>query len=226
MKMKISYKKVGKSVQSDYFCNMKIKTLATALCVAALITSCKSEHKSQYNTYEEQYEDLLPYGVTDTINGEKVSKECALMNNDLERLLNRVERVKSPDMLMLLRKDFEHTLDSLTIGSDNLATEEKTVINHLCDSIRTSYAQVCKQYEIPADGVIDNLKRCINRVNQAGTVTQLYTFMDNRRGMLRNLDYIHLCVESNSKKIPEVKRLAQQLKTTLEAKKKQYKIDD
>lgn len=226
MKMKISYKKVGKSVQSDYFCNMKIKIFATALIVAALIISCNSEHKNQYNSFEEEQEDLLPYGVTDTINGEKVSKECALMNSDLEWLLRKVERVKSPDMLMLVRKDFEHTLDSLTIGSGNLVSEERTVINNICDSIRIAYAQACEEYEIPAEGVIDNLKHCITRVDQAKNSMQLELFIESRRGMLRNLDYIHLCVESKSKKIPEVKRLAQQLKSSLETKKKQFNIKD
>lgn len=224
MKMKIYLKKVAKSVQSDYFCTMKRKIFAAAIIVAAFITSCNTDRKTQSYAFEEPEQEGLPYGVSDTINGKAVSDQCAIMNFDLESLLRRVQAVKSPDMLMMVKADFEHTLDSLTTGSNDLPSEEQEVINSLRTSIITSYKEVCREYEIAPEGVIENLNHCIQRVNNAKSRNDLVRFMDVRSGMLSNLDIIHLCVESRSNRIPEVKRLAQKLKTNLEAKKRQFNL--
>lgn len=224
MKMKIYHKKVAKSAQSDYFCSMKTKIIAIVFISAAILTSCNTDSKKQKYGFPETEQEGLPYGVTDTINGTAVSDQCAIMNHDLESLLRRVEAVKSPDMLMMVKADFEKTLDSLTIGSGNMPAEEQAVIDSLRTSIISAYKDVCREYEIAPEGVIDNLNHCIQRVNNAKSRDDLIRFMDVRRGMLSNLDIIHLCVESSSNRIPEVKRLAQQLKTNLEAKKRQFNL--
>lgn len=204
-----------------------LKTIIIAsLMGGAVVVGCQSGDKQNSTPYEaEEFEEpLLPYGATDTIDGVKVSPECAIINYNLEDLLDRIERVKSPDMLMRLKSVYQHDIDSLTANLSGLAANEKDIIASQKVAIAEAYATACRQYEIPADGVIANLKYCIQDVNAAQSHKALEDFMRYRTGMLRNLDIIHLCVESRSTKIPEVKRLAAQLQHDLDNKKKRYSV--
>lgn len=205
-----------------------LKTIIfTSLMGSAVIVGCQSGENKNTPTYQdiEIEEPELPYGASDTINGEKVSTDCALINYNLEELLDRVEGVRSPDMLMRLKADFEHDIDSLTSNTSMLASNEKDIIASQKQAIAAAYARVCREYEIPADGVIANLKYCIQELNGVQSQKDLNSFMDCRYGMLRGLDIIHLCVESRSTKIGEVKRLAAQLKHDLDNKKKRYSVE-
>ena len=192
----------------------------------AIMSGCKDETgKHGTDIQPEEDSNALPYGVTDTIDGEKVSTECAIINFNLERLHNEVERIASPSMLMTVKANLQHELDSLTIGTDLLDADEKATINDLRKTISAAYIAKCKEYEVPAEGVIDNLRRCIDIVRKARCDMDIIRFVETRRGMLMHLEEIHLCVESSSSKIGEVKRLAQELNTELERKKKQFGLE-
>lgn len=196
-----------------------------AFVSSILLIGCDSGKKhSNFDEYTEENEDLLPFGATDTIDGEKVSTECALVNFDFESLQRRVDNVKSPDMLMTLKVDFMHTLDSLTLNSKQLPSDEQAKINTIRETLLASYNKACRDYEIPADGVISNLKICLERVNKADSRQALVRFTEVRRGMLHNLENIHLCVESKSTRINEVKRLASQLREELNRKARHYDV--
>lgn len=203
-----------------------IRTILYIIAVSAVLSvSCNSEQKGGRYQAEEYDANALPYGATDTIDGEKVSNECAIINNDLERLKASLELISSPSMLMTAKVTYQHDLDSLSMGNDNLTPEEASIIKTLIKDIATTYEAKCKEYEIPAEGVIDNLRRCIDRVNKTNNSTELIRFMEARRGMLMDLDYIHLCVDSRSNRIDEVRKLAAQLKHDLDRKKRRFGVN-
>ncbi len=192
--------------------------------VGAILASCDSGKKGNGSPTEVEEEDptALPYGATDTIEGQAVSPDCAKLNFDIERLQNRIDCVQSPNMLMRVKADFEHIRDSLCSCTSGLPSNEKELITAAVAHLNTTFKAACHEYEIPADGVISNLKNCIEQISRAQNSTQFYQVTDCRRGMLRSLDIIHLCVESNSSQIPEVKRLAAQLKNVYEQQLQRY----
>lgn len=204
--------------------SFKATIIISVLCFIGLYSCDSNTHQNNSNTIDEEIENALPFGVNDTIEGEKVSNDCALLNHEFEYLQRRVENVKSPDMLMRVKKDFNHILDSLTSCSELLSQEEKSTINEIRATILASYGQACKNYEIPADGVISNLTSCIDQLNEAHSRQEIVRFTECRRGTIRDLDYIHLCVESKSTKINEVKRLAAILKEEVNREAKRYNI--
>lgn len=204
-----------------------IKTIIlTSIVGASILTSCDN-NKSQNvaSQFEEEEIEALPFGASDTINGEVVSIKCATVNFDFELLQRRIENVKSPDMLMSMKAEFQRTLDSLTNNSNALSADEKAIIDEQRSNILAAYKKTCREYEIPADGVISNLQSCISRLNNANSREDVEKFIDSRRSMLSNLNIIHLCVESNSSKIGEVKRLASQLREELNRKTRHYNIN-
>lgn len=204
-----------------------IKIIIAAIASMAIVASCENGNKS-YNAptlAEEEEEEALPFGASDTINGERVSVKCATVNFDFELLQRRIENVKSPDMLMRLKVDYQSTLDSLTMLSENLSAEEKEMLNPIKAEIAESYKKACREYEIPADGVISNLSHCLEQMNSANTREEVARLVDTRSSLLQNLNNIHLCVESNSSRIGEVKRLASQLREEVSRKTRHYNID-
>lgn len=202
-------------------------TLSSLIITGILFVSCSSNPKGNSSAYEQYYEEeeQLPYGVSDTINGEKVSYECAMTNFELEGLQERIEAVKSPDMLMHLKARFQHDIDSLTQIASAYTSNEQAIIASDCSRLKVAYEKACRAYEIPAEGVIANLNDCIKTVQKAKTDIELYRFINCRVGMLNNLDIIHLCVESRSTRIKEVQSLAHKLKTELYNKKKKLNIE-
>jgi len=195
--------------------------------VGIALASCDSGNKrsSIPTEYDEEDETALPYGATDTIEGEAVSTDCAKINFELERLQSRIDNVQSPDMLMYVKADFERLRDSLTLGTNGLAANEKEIITSACNKLNSSYEEVCRKYEIPADGVISNLNNCIQQIGRAQNRSQFMQVTDCRRGMLRHLDIIHLCVESKSSRLGEVKRLAAQLQKEYDQQKRRFGVN-
>lgn len=191
-----------------------------------LMFSCTSNSSNTSAVYDEAEDsEALPYGATDTIQGEVVSIECATVNFDFERLLNRVNRIASPYMLMDVKATFQHDIDSLSAIASNLPAEENKLLQPTIEEIKSEYKSKCREYEIPADGVISNLNSCISQLRQVQNRQQLESFIDLQWSVVRSLDILHLCVESRSPRISEVKRLASQLQSELDSKKKKYGIN-
>lgn len=197
--------------------------LYALLLVLLMLSGCKNEKRPNYS-YDvvEEEEDALPYGATDTIDGIKVSTDCAIINFEHELLQGKVENIASPSMLTRVKACFQHYMDSLSVGIESLPAEEAAMINATRAHITDIYRSKCRQYEVPAESVIGNLRSCINQVNGMHTKGELARFLDVRGGMLSEIDDIHLCIESSSNRIDEARRLAAQLKHDVDKKKKQF----
>jgi len=195
---------------------------------ALVMAACNSGHKSTPNNgYTDADEaDALPYGVTDTIDGRKVTADCAVSAAALQDLRIEAEQLASPSMLMNFRARYEGRLAEALSGTENLTDDEMRIINLQKDSLETTLRKQCKELAVPAEGVIQNLQNCIGMVGRAKNRQQLIMLIESRRGVLQQLDDIHLCVEEHSTRISEVKRLAKQLKNDLERKKSQFGIEE
>lgn len=172
----------------------------------------------EYPTYEELMRDSIA-------EKEQVGEACATTCSKLQQLVEELQNVQSPDALIKAKKQYLTVTASFNSDLNQLSEEEKKVATNYKTEADDIYQKVCQAYEVPANGVIENLNNLLKRIDGVKTKQELYRFQDCRLGMLRGLDDIHLCVEHNSRQIPEVRRLAQSLKSKYQAKKQEFGIE-
>lgn len=212
----------------------KIQSLLLLSIVAASVTmsvySCKEKDDKLPGGYVEEAEPFNEFEelaelAGDSVDGVKVSKECAVTCYRIEQVSDRLDFVKSPDGLTRAKRDFQKNLEEATADMNTLSGEEKAIAIKHEQELKAQYERMCREYEVPPIGVIVNLTDLIEEIDKVHNRAEFDRFQEYRVGMLENLDNIHLCVEHNSNRINEVKRLAQTLKSKYEAKKKELGIN-
>lgn len=217
--------------QSSLFFNNRTTLLCCILTFMSiqLLCSCNSKDKdglpadvadgeSAYPTAEEMLRDSIA-------KKEDVSNECASICQRMIQTEEMLSSVKSPDALISAKKEYLNLTSSINKELSSISKEDKKVATAYKANLDKAYNAACKEYEIPANGVISNLNNLIRRIDKIHTQSEFFRFQDVRIGMLRKLDDLHLCVEHNSTSIAEVKRLAQTLKSKYESKKKELGIE-
>ena len=200
------------------------KTLPYLLAVLVLMmASCEEkQNKNTGNTYLEEYEkaptweELLADSIVEK---EHVGKECAVICNNFDIATSRLTEVLSPEGLISAKKQYILAIETLQRDINGLNSQEKSHVQSHKAAADDAYRKACQTYEVPASGIIANLNDMKKGIDKVKSNQDMYRFEDCRLGVLRNLDYIYLCVEQNSKSIPEVKQLAQTLKSKYESKK-------
>ena len=197
------------------------------LVLLCIIASCNSGHPSGSTYNQEVLDDdsALPYGVTDTIGGEKVSVDCAIIHSALERMLYQAEQLASPSMLMTFRAKYDSRIAEAMEGFETLSSDEQGKLKATKDSIDIILRQQCRKLAVPATGVLQTLEDCIRQVKKANSKKDMLIFIGDWRSTIYSLDEIHLCIEEASPQIAKVKRLAKQLKDDIEKKKAMYGIE-
>lgn len=191
--------------------------------LAMAMTSCDEKKNGNINgdIYLEEYEkgptweELLADSIVER---EHVGKECAVICNNLDIARDRLTRVLSPDGLISAKKMYLVATNTLTNDMQGLTSQEKSLVQNYKAEADKVYQKACQEYEVPASGVIANLNDMIKGIDKVKTKQDMYRYEDCRLGVLRNLDNVYLCVEHNSKSIPEIKRLSQTLKSKYESK--------
>ena len=210
------------------------KFIPTLIIPISILVSCNSSspEKAKGEAINEEYERMeenMPTAESlayDSIaEKEHINTESAAICHEFSRLVNKLKDVKSPDGLISAKKDYAAGLTTLNGQMSTLNDNDKTAVLNYKKEAEAAYAQACKNYEIPASGVIANLNNLIRRIDQVKTKEELDRFQSSRLGMLHGLDDIYLCVEHNSPRIAEVKRLAQTLKSKYSAKRHEFGLE-
>ena len=203
--------------------NMKKSLPYLLVALVLTMTSCEEKQNGGMSgeTYLEEYEqtptweELLADSIVEK---EHVGKECAVICNNLDIATDRLTHVLSPEGLISAKKQYILATTNLSNDMQGLSGQEKSLVQTYKATADKAYRQACQEYEVPADGVIANLKDLIRDIDKVNTKQEMSRYEECRLGVLRNLDNVYLCVEQNSKSIPEVKRLAQTLKSKYESK--------
>lgn len=163
------------------------------------------------------------YVSPDTLNGEDVSHECAVVARTMEDLSYDLEHILSPSQLMMVKADYKSRIGLLESSIDGMkAGKEKDELIKRIGQLSTLYVQKCHGYEVEPNGVIQNLEYCIRELANVNSKDELSRFESCRNGLLRNLDKIHYCVPDNSSRIGEIRRLAKRLDSAYESTKKRF----
>lgn len=203
--------------------NLKKSLPYLLVALVLTMTSCEEKKNGGMSgeTYLEEYEqtptweELLADSIVEK---EHVGKECAVICNNLDIATDRLTHVLSPEGLISAKKQYILATTNLSNDMQGLSGQEKSLVQTYKATADKAYRQACQEYEVPADGVIANLKDLIRDIDKVNTKQEMSRYEECRLGVLRNLDNVYLCVEQNSKSIPEVKRLAQTLKSKYESK--------
>ena len=196
------------------------------LMAMILLSACEPTKKRDGSDVFNHDDDDFPTAeevIRDSIAEEKhISKESAVVCHNFEEIVTQLKNVNSPDALIIAKKAYAEALASL--NNSSIHQEDKAVLDSYKKEAEEAYQKACREYEIPASGVLANLKNLHERIDQVKTKPEFYRFQDCRRGMLNGLDDIHLCVQHDSKQIPEIRRLAQSLKSKYLAKKQELDV--
>lgn len=203
--------------------NLKKSLPYLLVALVLTMTSCEEKKNGGMSgeTYLEEYEqtptweELLADSIVEK---EHVGKECGVICNNLDIATDRLTHVLSPEGLISAKKQYILATTNLSNDMQGLSGQEKSLVQTYKATADKAYRQACQEYEVPADGVIANLKDLIRDIDKVNTKQEMSRYEECRLGVLRNLDNVYLCVEQNSKSIPEVKRLAQALKSKYESK--------
>ena len=156
---------------------------------------------------------------------EKVGNECAAICQRMEDAEYKLSSVKSPDALITAKKEYLTLVASLDKELSGISKDERGVANGYKAKLDRAYVAACREYEIPATGVVSNLNDLIRQLDNMHSKNEFVRFQNVRIGMLRKLDDLYLCVEQNSKSIAEVKRLSQALKNKYESKMQEFGVE-
>ncbi len=194
-----------------------------AICAACAFSSCdqKKEENPLLQLDENDFTGVKKY-FGDSIPSSNISRECAMVCHKIDKVAKEAAFVNNPSSLIEIKKQYLEELAQASSNISQLSDEEKAIAIEHKNEAEESYTKACRNYEVPASGVLANLKNLIDRIDKVSTKDELMRFQDCRIGMLNDLDHIYLCVESRSNAIPEVKRLAQVLKNKYEKKKQQF----
>ena len=200
-------------------------TLA-ALCFA--LAACTGNKTTMPDSQESDSGDFVEQAtpLTDTIAGVPVSTDGTALSRQLDDIAAELEAVKSPDMLMRAKSDCPEQLAGIVHELQLLSGEEKDVLQQKAADTQELYTRTCRAYEVEPEGIISNLQNLIAQLRKVNSREAFDGFCSGRYGVLRNLDRVHLSTHDNSPHINEIKRLARQLKSQVEAKKTELGVEN
>ncbi|MBQ9363954.1 MAG: hypothetical protein IJT97_11160 [Bacteroidaceae bacterium] len=193
-------------------------------CICILFAACQGKQAKSSESQKSDSDEFIEEDVfyNDTIEDKKVSQDCAAIAYNLDGIITQLEGVLSPSMLMKAKYDYLHQLPQVTSEVNQLPADEKAVMQKKMNRIRTLYNETCKTYEVEASGIISNLQNLINQIHKVNSKAAFDNYCSGRYGILNNLDIIHLSTHDNSPHINEIKRLAKELNSLLQAKKAEF----
>jgi hypothetical protein len=200
--------------------------LIFASLVCTFILGCNKSNKSS-DTQQDVSGDFVDtvLVINDSVDGEKVGQDCALLSQKLDDIASLLDEVKSPSMLMRAKADYATRLADVTAAIGQLSVAEQTLMKDKVAQLKEQYAETCKAYEVEPDGIIANLENLITNIQKIHTRADFENFCSGRYGVLNNLDKIHLSTHDNSASVAQIKRLARQLNQLYEGKKAELGID-
>ncbi len=196
------------------FSKMNFHKIAGAVLLLPLFLGCSTDKKSHSTIFgnedeekEEETIDEYEY-IEDSINGQEVRHNLAVIFTKIQEQQWGWENVKSPSMLATQRARWMDSKGKIEEMMEQLNDEERTPIDSLLNIVKELEQTQTKKFAVPAEGVLYNLKSCIKDIDKAKTLQEFNRFRNPRLGMLQSLETIHLCVDPNEREMGEVKRLA------------------
>lgn len=161
----------------------------------------------------------------DSVDGVAVSHRCSERYDYLHMLLTDVDYLSSPSMLMSFRVKHMTEIEDLRRGAECTEMEtraENDIINRETDALLQLYDRKSRELELPSQSVIATLQNFTAAVRSASSAAELNDFIEPRRGVLQEVEYIYLCIDQQTPEAGRVRTMANTFKKELEAKKNRF----
>lgn len=175
-----------------------------------------------YEDPDPNYYTLEETGGDSTLVGSAAYYEAAVK---VQNLKYEVDVIASPSMLQNIMPNISERLDECRSLTNSVSDEdEKQRLTSEIMSINNLFAQRCREYKMPAAGIIDNLLTVTYKVEQAKDAGDLKRIMEPRYGYFKNLSTLYMIVEEESK-VAEVRRLSKNLEQKFNQKKRLFGVE-
>lgn len=186
-----------------------------------LLLGCKGGHSGRdvpWGTADETDDDTTVYTLEET-GGDTLLVGSAAYHDQAaraEELLRTLEDVKSPDMLLHAMDKYDQLhLDPAALSD----ADEQARLRALSARLKAAYAQACRDYQLPALGILQTIANVRQRLERCSSSAAFYRIVDARRGYFRELPEVHRLVAEPSqrgvvqKKANELLKLYQEKET-------------
>lgn len=187
--------------------------------------SCKENSKREYpweveeNAYVDEDTTVFSIEETggDTLLVGSVSYHDAAER--AERMLNELQAVKSPDMLLAAMTAYD-IYKKETTNVLNLPQERERLAK-LQDEVDRAYSQACRDYMLPARGVLQTIQLVQQRLHNCHTSAEFNRLRDVRYAYFQSLPQLHrIVIEPNKRRV--VHQQALELQKLLDSKQAEF----
>lgn len=195
------------------------------LALPLLLLSCKEHTKREYpwGTEKESYidEDTSTYTLEET-GGDSLLTGSAPYHDAAERaerMLKKLQAVKSPDMLLEAMSEYDSYAKE-TVDDMRLPQEEERLAT-LRQEVEEAYSEACRNYMLPARGVLQTIQLVRQRLENCDTPAKFNRLMEVRYAYFQNLPQLHRVVAEPNKR-RTVHRQAMELQRLFSRKKSEF----
>ncbi len=147
------------------------------------------------------------------------------IDNNLLKVETNIEKINSPDKLIELKQVLQEELNKTHNAIMKISNEEEKInLEKRYNSLQSDYDNKIKAYLMPANGIIQNLHKQIDRLAQCKSKSDVMNILDTHYGFYKNLSQIHTIVEEKNRQ-PEVRELASKLQEIFTKTIDKYDID-
>jgi len=165
---------------------------------------------------EEACEDMLADSAPEGLAPQNLSKDEVA--DELTQLLQQIEQVKSPDLLLAHIADLQHQLAQCE--ADAKQSKDAALQAKLSEA-KQAYSTMLQDYRMPANSLISTIKRLQKQLDDCHTAQEFDRITSARRSYFRHLADLHL-IAAEPQEQRQVRQLAKQLSDTYKDKQRQF----
>lgn len=192
-----------------------------------MIASCSPEKKEHISAFEpdEGEENVVEQESLDNESQNTEASVSSISSSSIESIKEEVNEINSPDKLMEHRQDIENEITALSIKIEKTSDpEEKARLNSLLKQLQSNYNQKQREYLLPANGIVDNIRNLSSRLEKCQTKDEFMRILEPRISYFKNLTKVHTLVEEPNRR-QEVREMAEALNVLFQKKKAQFGVD-
>ncbi len=152
-------------------------------------------------------------------------KNKSVIEDNLQKLESGVNQINSPDKLIENIQDYEIQLSHISNAiSHTKDHDEKLKLESEYTQIKEEFTKKVKENSLPANGIIQNIKVQMDRVDKCSSAQDMHRILDTHYAYFKNLSKLHLIVEEKSRQA-EVREMASKLQSNFYDKIEEFEID-
>ena len=203
------------------------KAIALSTLIVLLSVSCSSDKKEHISAFEpdNEEESTVFAEKADNESQETANSTSSISVSAIETVEENVNEINSPDKLMEHRYKIESEIANLSAKIAKASnSEEKARLSARLNQLQTSYHQKEREYLLPANGIVDNIRNLTSRLEKCQSKDEFMKILEPRFSYFKNLTKVHTLVEEPNRR-QDVREMAEALNVLFQKKKAQFGVE-